>query len=338
MKHLSIVQMVGSLLIAPALLLTSCSNERSSSKDSSAEQGSATTNRTEKEDKLFSADSAYSYIAHQVSFGPRVPNTEGHKACREWLVQKLSSFGAQVVRQETTVTAHDGKKLDITNIIGSFNPDNPNRILLLAHWDTRPIADHDSNENLRSEPILGADDGGSGVAVLLEIARQLQKSNTSLGIDILLADAEDYGVSNDEESWCLGSTYWSKNPHVANYRADWGILLDMVGAKGAKFRWEIFSKIHAPYLLTAIWDIAYRLGYGSLFIQADGAALTDDHVPVIKNLGIPTINIVNYDPNRPNGFGGHWHTHKDDLENIDPTVLEAVGHTVMTFLKQQEKK
>ncbi|WP_282918712.1 M28 family peptidase, partial [Porphyromonas macacae] len=259
-------------------------------------------------------------------------------ACKQWLIDKMASLGLRVIPQETTVTAHDGKKLDITNIIGSFNPEREDRILLLAHWDTRPIADYDPNESLRNKPILGADDGGSGVAVLLEVARQLQMANTSLGIDFLFADAEDYGVSNDEDSWCLGSTYWSKNPHIPNYKADLGILLDMVGAKEAKFRWETFSKIHAPYLLTTIWDIASRLGYSHLFIQADGAALTDDHVPVIKNLGIPTINIVNYDPNRLNGFGGHWHTHKDDLENIDPAVLQAVGHTLMTFLKQQETK
>ncbi len=335
MRCSPMTQSIFPLLFSLMLILSSCSGDSSSS-DSSEEVSPKEV--TADEEKYFSADSAYSYIARQVSFGPRVPNTEGHKACKEWLVNKLGSMGLKVVEQETTVTAHDGTELNITNIIASINPDQAERILLLAHWDTRPIADYDADAHLRNKPILGADDGGSGVAVLLEVARQLQKRGTSLGIDILLADAEDYGTSNNDESWCLGSAYWSKNPHIPNYKAKFGILLDMVGAKGAKFRWETFSKIHAPELLVAVWDTAARLGYTSLFIQADGAALTDDHVPVIKNLGIPTIDIVNYDPNRSHGFGEHWHTHNDNLENIDPSVLSAVGHTLMTFLQKQEKK
>lgn len=281
---------------------------------------------------LFSAQNAYNHIEKQISFGPRVPNTEGHKACGDWLVEQLNSYGAEVVRQEAEVATHLGDKLPITNIIASYNVEKTERILLLAHWDTRPKAENDPNPSLRDKPILGADDGGSGVAVLLEIARLMQETASDLPIDILLVDAEDSGEANVEGSWCLGSTYWSKNPHRKDYNARYGILLDMVGAKGATFRWEYFSKLHASSLLMAVWEKARQLGYGKYFIQADGAALTDDHIPIIENMGIPTIDIVNYDPARQHGFGDYWHTHSDTIEIISLETLEAVGNTLWEVL------
>ncbi len=286
---------------------------------------------------LFDADSAYEYIAAQVAFGTRIPNTPTHKACGDWLKQKLASFGFDVISQEATVVDQEGKNLPITNIIGQWNPQAERRILLLAHWDTRPIADHDPDPSKTGMPILGADDAASGVGVLLEVARQLAKQQSSLGVDILLVDAEDSGTSENEESWCLGSTYWSKNPHKAGYRAEFGILLDMVGAQDAKFRWELFSKLHAPSIVSTFWDKAASLGYGSYFIQADGAGLTDDHRPIIDNLAIPTIDIVNYDPARPKGFGTHWHTHADTMEIIDRATLRAVGETLISYLKDLEE-
>ena len=282
---------------------------------------------------LFNADSAYSYIAQQVAFGTRVPNTPTHRECGEWIASKLTEFGLEVVLQQANVSTHEGVSLPITNIIGRLNPSAERRILLLAHWDTRPIADNDPNPSRKSEPILGADDAASGVGVLLEVARQLADRKSTLGVDFLFVDAEDMGVSEQEDSWCLGSTYWSKHPHVEHYRAEFGILLDMVGARDAKFRWEDFSQVHAP-----LWDKAASLGYGHYFIQADGAALTDDHKPIIDNLAIPTIDIVNYDPARSNGFGAHWHTHGDNMDVIDKEVLKAVGETLMAYLEERENE
>ncbi|WP_455523345.1 M28 family peptidase [Porphyromonas endodontalis] len=287
---------------------------------------------------LFNADSAYSYIAQQVAFGTRVPNTPTHQECGEWIAGKLKGFGLEVVLQQANVSTHESVSLPITNIIGRLNPSAERRILLLAHWDTRPTADNDPNPSRKSEPILGADDAASGVGVLLEVARQLADHNSTLGVDFLFVDAEDMGVSENEDSWCLGSTYWSKHPHVEHYRAEFGILLDMVGAHNAKFRWEYFSKTHAPSIVSSLWDKAASLGYGHYFIQADGAALTDDHKPIIDNLAIPTIDIVNYDPARSNGFGAHWHTHGDNMEVIDKEVLKAVGETLMAYLEERENE
>ena len=287
---------------------------------------------------LFNADSAYSYIAQQVAFGTRVPNTPTHRECGEWIASKLTEFGLEAVLQQANVSTHEGVSLPITNIIGRLNPSAERRILLLAHWDTRPTADNDPNPSRKSEPILGADDAASGVGVLLEVARQLADHNSTLGVDFLFVDAEDMGISEQEDSWCLGSTYWSKHPHVEHYRAEFGILLDMVGAHDAKFRWEYFSKVHAPSIVSSLWDKAASLGYGHYFIQADGAALTDDHKPIIDNLAIPTIDIVNYDPARSNGFGAHWHTHGDNMDVIDKEVLKAVGEPLMAYLEERENE
>lgn len=326
MQFFNKLLLLASCSIFALLALGSCHTNNKSSQ--TADEDSQQSARSESADLLFSADSAYSFIAKQVAFGPRVPNTPQHKACGDWLVEVLSSYGAAVSQQEAVVDTHKETKLPIRNIIASFNQEVPQRILLLAHWDTRPMADNDPSPALQKKPILGADDGGSGVAVLLEIARLMQATNSKAPIDILLVDAEDMGESNVEESWCLGSTYWSKHPHIEGYKADFGILLDMVGAKEARFLWEYFSKSYAPGIVSEVWKKAVELGYGKSFINADGAALTDDHIPIIKNLGIPTIDIVNYDVNRQNGFGDHWHTHADNLEIIDKEVLRAVGNTV----------
>lgn len=283
----------------------------------------------------FEADSAYNFVAKLVAFGPRIPGSSGHTACLAWMKERLTQYGAKVVEQSFEATAYDGTKLPLTNLIASYNPAASQRILLMAHWDTRPWADKDPNAANHTQPILGADDGGSGVGVLLEVARLLGgvAQPQTIGVDIVLFDGEDYGAYSDEESWCLGSTHWSKNPHVTGYQAMGGILLDMVGGRDATFYWEYFSKSYAPQLLTKVWGKAAELGYGSYFHQADGGGLTDDHVPVIRNLGIPCIDIVNYDPRSEEGFAPYWHTLQDNMSNISAETLGAVGHTVMAVLK-----
>ncbi|MBX2845494.1 MAG: M28 family peptidase [Saprospiraceae bacterium] len=287
----------------------------------------------------FNADSAYYFVQKQVDFGPRVPGTKEHKSAAEWLEKKLGSYTDTIQVQTASATMYTGTKIPIYNIIGSFNPEAEDRILLAAHWDSRHIAEKDADESRKNEPILGANDGASGVGVLIELARQLQLANTEKGIDIIFFDAEDLGDPNNQETdldWCLGSQHWSKNPHVANYTADYGILLDMVGAPDAVFTYEGYSYRYAAALMTKLWNNGIALGYDYLFVKKSVGGITDDHKFVIENLGIPMVDIIDLDNNRSHGhpFGHYHHTHKDNMDVIDKYTLAAVGETVLSVLME----
>lgn len=287
---------------------------------------------------VFNADSAYRYLEEQVAFGPRVPGTAAHEACGNYLSAKLASFGAEVTEQRTEVTHYDGRRLPIRNIIGSFAPEQEKRILLFAHWDSRPFADEESDPERRQQPISGADDGASGVGVLLEIARQLQQKPLDVGVDIIFFDLEDWGQPSFGQQqvtgdwWCMGSRYWAEQPHVEHYRAEYGILLDMVGSAGATFLKEGYSLQYAPAIVERVWSTARKLGYGSYFPQQQGGYITDDHLPVNELERAPSINIINLKRDSRTGFGPHWHTLKDDMRNIDRNTLKAVGQTVLELL------
>jgi len=275
----------------------------------------------------FNADSAFAYIAKQVSFGPRIPNTPGHIQCSDYLVLKLKKFGATVYEQDFQTKAFDGKLLRAKNVIGSFNPEAKKRLLLAAHWDTRPWSDEDAKFPLK--PFDGANDGASGVGILLEIARIISQSvqKPSVGIDIILFDAEDYGKSGAEDSYCLGAQYWAKNKHLPNYSAYYGILLDMVGAKNASFNKEGVSMQYAPSIVNKVWDKASSLGYGNYFTSKQVGSITDDHYYVNKIAKIPMIDIIDYSDS--DGFGDFWHTQEDNLTVIDKATLNAVGQTLL---------
>lgn len=287
----------------------------------------------------FSADSAYAYIERQVAFGPRLPNTEGHKACRKWLVEQLKGYGLDVIEQNFQPVTYTGSTLNATNIIGRYNPDARKRIVLAAHWDTRHIADSPLSTERQSEPILGADDAGSGVGVLLELARQLKANPIEaqhLGIDIIFFDAEDYGQSGGSETtYCLGSQHWSKNPHVSNYKANYGILLDMVGAGGARFTKEQVSMRYAPDLMNKVWKMANSMGHGNHFVDVPTGPLVDDHYFVNTIAGIPMIDIINRPTGTDTGFGAHWHTHGDDMDIINKGTLKAVGQVVTAVVYRE---
>ncbi|MDR2776185.1 MAG: M28 family peptidase [Tannerella sp.] len=285
----------------------------------------------------FDADSAYSYVAKQVAFGPRVPNTQAHKACADYLTTELERHGAKVYVQEAVLTAYNGDRLQAKNIIGTFNPDSKKRILLFAHWDSRPYSDHDADKANNYKPVDGADDGASGVGVLLEIARRIGAFNIDTGIDIIFFDAEDYGTPEfiDEyksDTWCLGSQFWAKKPHVPGYKADFGILLDMVGHKDATFYKEAISMYYAAPVVEMVWNTARDLGYGKYFINAKGGGVTDDHQYIISGRNIPCIDIINLKPDVSHGFGMHWHTQNDTMDNIDKNVLKAVGRTILEII------
>ena len=286
----------------------------------------------------FNTDSAYRYIQKQVDFGPRVPNTKAHVECYNYLVNKLIQFGADVFTQSEVVYRFDGHSMNMKNIIGTFNKDAFKRVLLCAHWDSRFLADNDSVNT--TEPILGANDGGSGVGVLLEIARQLQLYPIDIGVDIVLFDVEDQGEPNgnpnpNPHSWCLGSQYWSLNPHVKNYFADYGILLDMVGGKNARFTKEGVSQQFASRIVDKVWNIAAKEGYSSFFVSEETPPIIDDHLYINNLIYIPTINIVEYDGDTHNRFNAHHHKHSDNMDIIDKITLDAVGQTVLEVLYKE---
>ncbi|MCD4745308.1 MAG: M28 family peptidase [Bacteroidales bacterium] len=291
----------------------------------------------------FNADSAFHYVKMQVDFGPRVPNTKSHTECSEFLYSKLKSFSDTVIIQKFKTRAFDGTVLNGKNIIASFNPETNNRIFLSAHWDSRPFADHDPDEKNHRTPIDGANDGASGVGVLLEIARQLHLSRPTIGVDIILFDTEDYGEPQDsqtqgnEDTWGLGSQYWSKNPHKTNYFAKYGILLDMVGASDARFLMEGWSLYYAPEIVKKVWNIAHKIGYIDYFLFEEGGYITDDHYYVNKIKKIPTIDIIHLDTTSPNGtFFPYWHTVKDNIKIIDKWTLKVVGQTVLTVVLEEK--
>ncbi len=286
----------------------------------------------------FNADSAYAYIADQVAFGPRVPNSPEHVACGDWLSSELTRHGAEVTEQIGRVRAYDGSILNIRNIIGSFLPDAKERVMLYAHWDTRPYADKDTVR--MREPIDGANDGGSGVGVLLEIARVWGLDSLDYGVDIILFDAEDYGTpewaekgQNNMLTWCLGSQFWVNQPHRVGYQAKYGILLDMVGAKGAVFNKEGTSMAYAPATVKKVWSAAQALGYGEYFQNEVTPQTVDDNLFVSELGGIPSANIVHYQVQViPMGYGPFHHTHADNMDVIDRNPLNAVGNTILDVL------
>ncbi len=291
---------------------------------------------TEIKKPQYSADSAFGFVEKQVAFGNRIPGTASHQACRDYLVQKLSAYCDTVILQSTTVKLFDGKTVPCYNIIGTFNADAARRMLLSAHWDTRPYADQDIQD--KTKAIAGANDGGSGVGVLLEVARQLRMQRPEYGIDIIFFDVEDWGqpefsmLPPSENSYCLGSQYWSRNTHIRGYTAQQGILLDMVGGKGATFTLEGTSMRYAPEFMQKVWTLAAELGHGNSFVKTETPPIIDDHYYINTILGIPTIDIIHHDASTPSGFPHYWHTHNDDMSNVDKTSLSAVGETILAVI------
>ena len=285
----------------------------------------------------FNADSAYNYVKKQLDFGPRVPGSVAHKQCAEWFVDFFSGKADTVYVQDFRTRLYDGRGIDGKNIIAAFNPEAKKRILLAAHWDSRPFADHDPDEKNWNTPIDGANDGASGVGVLMEIARILNDNPVNIGVDIILFDLEDYGapyflnlMTNDD--WALGSQYWAKNPHIYNYRAYFGILLDMVGASNPKFPKEYYSQQFAPALSNDVWKIARELGYDEYFTNELGHPINDDHIYVNAIARIPMIDIIHLENNSESSFYPYWHTVKDNIEQIDPKTLGMVGDVVVNVL------
>ncbi|MBN2637646.1 MAG: M28 family peptidase [Bacteroidales bacterium] len=319
-----------------ALLISACGNSQRSPKQQNSDT-KAMVNVPN-----FNADSAYAFVAKQVDFGPRVPGTPAHAACEEWLVKKFKEYSDTVIVQRFQAQTYDGVMRKGANIIASFEPNNPKRILLMAHWDSRPFADHDKNPKNWKKPIEAANDGASGVGVLMEMARQFRLHHPNVGVDIVLFDLEDWGppkflnFKDGEDFWALGAQYWAHHPQVPGYSARFGILLDMVGAKNAHFPKEYFSRQYAGYYVDMIWRTARALGYDNYFVNTNGDPIDDDHLFVNKIAGIPSVDIIQLDPNSSNGtFWEYWHTTHDTLNKIDKQTLKVVGQVLLNVVYNQ---
>jgi len=319
------------LPLCALLLLAGCKNGQKTADPSE---------NYEQQSPAFQADSAMAYVKAQCDFGPRTMNSPQHEACGEWIAEKFRQFGATVALQKGTANLYDGTPVSMTNIIASYNPDAEKRILICAHWDSRPWADHDGDEALHHTPIDGANDGASGVGVMLEMARIMQQQMPKVGVDFVCFDAEDCGTpewaeqdDNSERTWCLGSQHYAANFDAANKPA-FAILLDMVGGANTHFQQEGFSANYAQWLVAKVWAKAHLLGFGDYFLYEQGGYVTDDHLPLLQ-AGITAIDIIGSD--RDDGhFCKTWHTTSDTAENIDQNILRAVGQTVLEVIYTTE--
>lgn len=316
------------------LLIVSC-GQKSGNRAAVGGDASSSTERTEV--PAFNGDSALSLVRAQTDMGPRVPGSRAHARCRTWLASRLAASGADtVVVQHGRMADGRGRDVELYNIMGRYGLDKGTRLLLLAHYDTRPWADEDADVSNHDKPIDGANDGGSGVAVLLHIAEAIGRQSPGVGVDILFVDAEDSGITDEgdpssDDSWCLGSQYFARNLPYAGRLPAGAVLLDMVGGRDAVFRREYFSANGAGQLLERVWKAAADAGHGVRFVNADGGAVNDDHIPLLR-AGIPTIDIIETGHPQTGGFNPTWHTMQDNIDNIDAATLQAVGDVVMRFV------
>ena len=309
----------------------------------------------------FSSDSAYAYIERQMAFGPRVPNSAAHTQCAVWLIEQLRAFGAEVELQKGFMPDYRDHNQQIYNIIGHFHtPENASRprILLGAHYDCRPWCDEEPNYADRLYNVPGANDGASGVGVLLEVARQLGlRDSLKAPVDIIFFDCEDMGTprfytgTEREDTWCLGSQLWATNyarlsgeaglsaersnsetVYQAKPVYKFGLVLDMVGAPDAVFPLEMYSTSYASNYQQQIWRAAEQLGYGAKFSSMQSYPITDDHYYINYIAGIPCVDVIHYDVRNATGFPFWWHTRQDNMDNISKSTLQAVGEVVMSQL------
>ncbi len=276
----------------------------------------------------FNGQRAFSYLEKQVAFGPRNPGSEGHKACLGFLQKELNKWADQVELQSFTYRDQFRKKtLKLTNVIARFNPEKKRRIFLAAHWDTRPTADQDKEEN-RNKPIPGANDGASGVAVLLEIARVLHNQKPNIGVDLILFDGEDYGRSGHLDEYFLGSRYFAENYAKGKFKHEFGILIDMVGDARLNLKREGYSMRYLPWLVDKVWKTAQNLGFYEFSDEFLGY-VDDDHVPLLKK-GIPCIDIIDFEyPDKSNRY---WHTLQDTPDKCSAQSLSIVGTVLLEIV------
>ena len=331
------------ILMSFTMLFSNCTGDH---KDHNANTSTTIPKTNQRAIPKFDANNAYNLVAKQLDFGARVPGTDAHKNCKNWYVEQFKSLGTTVIEQNFKGTVYTGKTFDCTNVIAQVNPDKKERIVIATHWDSRPFADSDPDPKNHTKPVMAADDGASGPAVMLELAKQIQKNGIDIGVDFVLFDLEDYGKESGEnvtreeaitnsETWAIGSKYWAQNLHRPDYKPIFGILLDMVGSKNAVFPYEGYSLQVVPVVTKKIWQLAKNMGKGNYFIAKEGGMITDDHINVIKYAKIPMLDIINMPNNDNRGFGDYHHTLADNMDIIDKRTLGAVGQVLLAVLYRQ---
>lgn len=326
--------LAAALMAAAAIILAACHRRPAAGSDD-APLGAV---------PQFVADSAMAYARAQCGFGPRVMNSEAHERCARWIEAEFRRHGCAVTRQEAVLRGYDGTLLRSANIIAT-NDTTPRRtrIMLCAHYDSRPWADNDPDSLNWRKPVLAANDGASGIAVMLEVARLLAKADTAaVAVDFVCLDAEDWGTpqwhkgaSLVEDPWALGAQHFASEYAAGRYprRLAWAVLLDMVGGEGATFAIEGMSKELAPQIVDKVWTAAARAGQGAMFPRTDGAMVTDDHIPLNRVAGIPAADVIAYYPNCPqSSFGPTWHTLADTPDHLSAATMQAVGETLIRLI------
>lgn len=273
----------------------------------------------------FDGARALSYVEQQLAFGPRVPNTPGHERTGDWLEAELRRRADTVIVQSFTQRTSGGETLRLRNIFARFRPEATERVLLLAHWDTRPVADKDPNPGNRRLPVPGANDGASGVAVLLGVADALAARPPAYGVDLLFVDGEDFGDFSDTTETLLGSRYFAAH-QPPGYPPLFAVLFDMVGDRDLEIPQEGYSVAAAPEVVNRVWRTAERLGYGRVFVSRVGEALTDDHLP-LQQAGIRAIDVIDYD------YPYH-HTIEDTIDKVSAASLKIVGDVALALVRE----
>lgn len=316
------------LLMGGIALLSSCGGNA----NNQPLQSSSTVDYGAVKIPLFNADSAYSFVENQLAFGFRIPGSKAHSACAAYIERKMSQWCDTVIVQHFSTSLWNGQMVKGKNIIASVRPELSKRILLAAHWDSRMWADHDADSDNHMTPVMGANDGASGVAMLMELARVMRDMKLQVGVDFIFFDVEDQGIPEwtqeyQDNTWCKGSQYWAQHPHAPYYSAVYGILFDMVGTDEPRFTKEEISRRYAPGIMNKVWNAADAMGYGNIFVDHETDPILDDHLYVNQIIGIPMLDIVQNSPGM--SFFKYWHTVFDNIDCIDKQTLKIVGDVTL---------
>jgi Zn-dependent M28 family amino/carboxypeptidase len=274
----------------------------------------------------FNGETALGYVRTQLAFGPRIPGTEGHVKTGDWITQMMRERADTVIEQRWTHTTASGDSLPMRNVFARFRPDAAERILYVTHWDTRPVSDM-ADADRRSMPVPGANDGASGVALLIALGDLLRQAPPSVGVDFLFTDGEDYGSFGPPEvDVLIGSKYFAENLPSPGYRPLFGILWDMIGDRDLQIGKEGHSVDKAPDVVERVWRTAADLGYSQYFNPGSWGPITDDHLPLLEK-GMPIIDVIDI------AYAAH-HTPDDTIDKVSAESLKIIGDVAWALLQR----